>query len=242
MGSPNEAMECEVSAIRQIHALAGQEKREPTPREKRAIDRHFGKLMHLLAGRIHHFTRVYGLLDMQDDARQACAIGIHRGIAGYDPARARFTTFVTWQLRGELQNLRHRVRLDQRDSAKNVGARTVSIERKAGDGEVGAITIVDEYALLRTEAGASRILASRCADALLDEWEQAMRNRDGRTSGADLAAKLRAEREIVSRFLFQYPRKGAQSDLTKEQERQVTRRILRQCAGYGARLQTAAVI
>jgi hypothetical protein len=56
--------------------------------------------MELLGSRIYHFTRVYGLMDMQDDARQACAIGVHRAIAAYDPGQACFTTFVMWQLRG----------------------------------------------------------------------------------------------------------------------------------------------
>jgi hypothetical protein len=44
-------------------------------------------------------------------------------------------------------------------------ARTVSIEQRAGDGEGEAYTIADEAALIRTEAGASLILASRCANA-----------------------------------------------------------------------------
>ena len=223
-------MEREVGAIREIDVVAAREHRQPTLREKLAIDRHFAALMHLLGGRIYHFTRVYGLMDMQDDARQACAIGVHRAIAAYDPAQARFTTFVTWQLRGELQSLRHRVRLDQRDSAKSAGARTLSIDQQTGDGEGDAYTIVDEGALIRTESGASHILASRCANALLDEWELAMRDRDGGKSGASLTAKLSDERAIVGSFLFESLRNSQEGSLSKEQERQVTRRVLRHCA------------
>lgn len=231
MASSGDAIEREVRAIQEIGALAAQESRRETVREKRAINRHFGRLMELLGGRIYHFTRIYGLMDMPDDARQACAIGVHRAIAAYDPAKARFTTFVTWQLRGELQSLRHRVRLDQRDSAKRVGARTVSMDQQTDEGSGDIYTIVDEAAVLRTEAGASRILASRCADALLDEWEYAMRERDGGKSGAALTAKLGSERQIVRKFLFETPQAEHPSPLTKEQERQVTRRVLRHCAG-----------
>ena len=230
MGKPSLAMEREVTAIRKIVEVAAGENREQTLREKLAVDHHFGTVMHLLAGRIYHLTRTYGLMDMPDDARQVCAIGIHRAIAAYDPAQARFTTFVTWQLRGELQSLRHRVRLDQRDSAKKVGARTVSIELKVSGGEGSAYTIIDEGALIRAEAGASRFMASRCANALLNEWEQAMQDRDGGKSGAGLTAKLIAERRIVSNFLFENTKPDIARNLTIEQERQITRRILRHCA------------
>ncbi len=230
MGQSSQALEREVSAIREITTAAATQDRELTQREKQSIDRHFAALLDLLAGRIHHFTRLYGLMDMQDDARQACAIGVHRAIAAYDPAKARFTTFVTWQLRGELQSLRHRVRLDQRESAKSAGARTVSIEQKTSDGEGDAYTIVDETAQIRTEAGASRILATRCADALLDQWELAMRERDSGKSGDHLTQKLQAEREIVRSFLLGASNRQVAGPLTNEQERQITRRVLRHCA------------
>lgn len=234
MVSSGDAMEREVRAIREIGAQVAQESRRETVREKLAINRHFGRLMELLGSRIYHFTRVYGLMDMPDDARQACAIGIHRAIAAYDPAKARFSTFVTWQLRGELQSLRYRVRLDQRDSAKSVGARTVPMGQQTDEGFDDSYTIVDEAAVLRTEAGASRILASRCADGLLDEWEHAMRERDRGKSTDDLGAKLASERKIVRNFLFDNPRTEIESSLTKEQKRQVTRRVLRHCAAQVA--------
>jgi hypothetical protein len=120
MGQSSEALEREVSAIREITAVAAKQDREQAQREKLAVDRHFAALL---------------------------------------------------QLRGELQRLRHRVRLDQRDSDKSAGARTISIEQQSADGAGDAFMIVDEVALIRTESGASRILALRCATALLDNWE-----------------------------------------------------------------------
>jgi hypothetical protein len=94
-------MERKVGAIQKIKEQAELEIRELTALENFAVDRHFRALMELLGTQIYHFTRVYGLMDMQDDARQACAISVHRAIAAYDLAKARFTTFVMWQLRGE---------------------------------------------------------------------------------------------------------------------------------------------
>ncbi len=69
MGQSSEALEGEVSAIREVTAVAAKQDREQTQREKLAVDRHFAALLQLLGGRIDHFTRVYGLMDMQDDAR-----------------------------------------------------------------------------------------------------------------------------------------------------------------------------
>ena len=230
MGQSSKALEREVSAIREIKTAAEAQDRELTRREKQSIDSHFGALLNMLAGRIYHFTRLYGLMDMQDDARQACAIGVHRAITDYDPAQARFTTFVTWQLRGELQGLRHRVRLDQRDSAKTAGVRTISIEQQSGSGGDEAYMIADETAQIRTESGASQLMAARCANALLDEWEHAMRARDGGKSGNPLTQKLRAEREIVSSFLLGTPNRQLAGSMISEQERQITRRVVRHCA------------
>ena len=88
----------------------------------------FSKYPRLLAD--HHlveFVCDYGLVAHWEDAEQACAIGVHRAIEGYDPEKAQFTTFVNWQLRGELQSLRFRLMTDQRSSAKRVEATTVSI-------------------------------------------------------------------------------------------------------------------
>ena len=230
MSAHSDAMEREVAAIIAINEGATGAGRSRTLRENIAVDRHFSQLMIILGGRIRHFTKVYGLTDMRDDAQQACAIAIHRAIESYDPEQARFTTFVTWQLRGELQGLRHRVRLDQRESAKRMGARTVSLEQHNAGTELKAFTFHDENAQERTEAGASQLMAARCANALLDEWEQAMRARDKRHASLALNAKLAFERGIVTRFLTDTPEPQEDDTLTGEQKRQVTRRVLRHCS------------
>ncbi|NWN23219.1 sigma-70 family RNA polymerase sigma factor, partial [Escherichia coli] len=76
----------------------------------------------LIAPRIRHFVRQYGLTAHWEDAEQCCAIAVHRAIETYDPAKAQFTTFVNWQIRGELQSLRFRLMTDQRPSARKVEA------------------------------------------------------------------------------------------------------------------------
>lgn len=81
----------------------------------------------------------------------------------YQPDKAQFTTFVNWQIRGELQSLRFRLMTDQRPSAKKVEATTVSLHNVAfgPDGEETTLesVLVDDGALERTEAGASAYLA-----------------------------------------------------------------------------------
>ncbi|WP_204348458.1 sigma factor, partial [Klebsiella pneumoniae] len=71
-----------------------------------AVDRAFAQILKLIAPRIRHFVRQYGLTAHWEDAEQCCAIAVHRAIESYDPAKAQFTTFVNWQIRGELQSLR----------------------------------------------------------------------------------------------------------------------------------------
>ena len=158
-------------------------------------------------------------------------MAVHRAIEAYEPAQARFTTFVTWQLRGELQGLRHRVRLDQRESARKIGARTVSILQTNADGEAEALSLVDETALPAVEEGASKVMTTRCANRLLDEWQQQMlqRGSSGRRS-AELSAKLMEERTLVASHLFDFPRGSAGQGMTGEQMRQVTRRVVRHMA------------
>jgi hypothetical protein len=65
-----------------------------------------------------------------------------------------------------------------------------------------------------------------------------MRDRDGGKLGADLTVKLINEREIVRSSLFESPRVEGKRRLASEQERQVTRRVLRNCA---AQAQSAAI-
>lgn len=150
-----------------------------TARQRVYGDRAFAQVLKLLAPRIRHFIRQYGLAAHWDDAEQCCAIGVHRAIQAYDPERAQFTTFVNWQLRGELQSLRFRVMTDQRPSAKKVEATTVSLQAisMGAEGEANTLEsmIEDEYALERTEAGAGDHFAAKTREALLDAYVDHLR-------------------------------------------------------------------
>lgn len=243
MSAVTDALEREVAAIRAL----------PEPMDRRTgaeRDRRFGRVMQLIAPRIRHFTRAYGLLDMVDDAQQACAIGVHRAIRDYEPERARFTTFVNWQLRCELQALRHRVRLDSRESARRIGARTVSLDALLAESDMGApLQIADEHAHDRIEDHLAARMAQESFAAMLDRYEASLRERaardlakralqarvtmPGTVHPADMAAierDLARERGIVTRYVF------ADGDddkfdptlpLDNEKQRQISRRILR---------------
>jgi RNA polymerase sigma-32 factor len=146
-----------------------------TNRQRVEGDRAFAAILKLIAPRIRHFIRQYGLVGHWDDAEQCCAIGVHRAIQAYDPSKAQFTTFVNWQLRGELQGLRFRLMTDQRPSAKKVAATTVSLSAGVGDDESLEALIVDHDALARTEAGASAYLAGRTRTMLIDQYVDHLR-------------------------------------------------------------------
>ncbi|GGZ00310.1 sigma-70 family RNA polymerase sigma factor [Novosphingobium colocasiae] len=151
-----------------------------TRRQRAEIDRAFARILKLIAPRIRHFIRQYGLAGHWEDAEQCCAIAVHRAILAYEPEKAQFTTFVNWQIRGELQSLRFRVMTDQRPSARKVEATTVSLDAITGgaDGEGLSIlaAIADEDALDRTEAGASDYLARSAMRALTDTYVEHLRN------------------------------------------------------------------
>jgi len=165
------ALEAAVAAVIENRAPEGERQ---TARQRANTDRAFATILKLIAPRIRHFIRQYGLTAHWDDAEQCCAIGVHRAIEAYDPTKAQFTTFVNWQLRGELQSLRFRLMTDQRASAKKVEATTVSLNAASvgAEGDEGSLeTIIeDEFALDRTEAGASEYLARRATSALIDEY------------------------------------------------------------------------
>lgn len=145
-----------------------------TPRQRLELDRAFVRITALLAPRIRHFIRQYGLAGHWDDAEQACAIAVHRALQTYDREKAQFTTFVNWSIRGELQALRFRLMTDQRSSARKAAAITVSLNalvRPEGqDGAAVELAIEDEHALPRTEAGASQYLAESAMHTLLDSY------------------------------------------------------------------------
>jgi RNA polymerase sigma-32 factor len=145
-----------------------------TARARVEVDRAFARILKLIAPRIRHFIRQYGLAAHWDDAEQACAIAVHRAIQAYEPDKAQFTTFVNWQIRGELQSLRFRLMTDQRPSAKKVDATTVSLHMvtHGADGEETTLesVIEDEGAMAMTEAGASNYLADAAMRSLTDSY------------------------------------------------------------------------
>lgn len=167
---------------------------EPTRRQRANIDKAFVTILRLIAPRIRHFIRQYGLVAHWEDAEQCCAIAVHRAILGYDPAKAQFTTFVNWQIRGELQGLRFRLMTDQRPSAKKVAATTVSLSGVTSnvEGEERTLEsmIEDEHALSRTEAAASDFLANAATTSLIDTFIDDLRT----TSLEQLRRKPRAKR------------------------------------------------
>ncbi len=240
MSTITDALEVEVAAIRAIQ-------RQPAnARSKSAADAHFARILTLIAPRIRHFIRAYGLYDWREDAEQACAIGVHRAILAYDPAKARFTTFVTWQLRGELQGLRFRVRTETRDSARSVGASLVSLEVLSTGGEDGdgaGWQIADADALERTEALASDLLARRACGRMLDDYVDHMRSlaarqraRAPRRGGGEplemerIETRLARERAIIAAHMIGEdgdPEERASCGLTAEQKRQIARRATR---------------
>lgn len=191
------ALEAAVAAVSANTPPAnGPNATEQTRRQRAEVDRAFARILKLIAPRIRHFIRQYGLVGHWDDAEQCCAIAVHRAILAYEPEKAQFTTFVNWQIRGELQSLRFRVMTDQRPSARKVEATTVSLDAITGgeDGEGLSIlaAIADEDALGRTEAGASDYLAHSAMSALTDSYVEHMRN-----SGLDRIRRRAQPRKLT---------------------------------------------
>ncbi len=165
------AMETAVSALL---ALRGSDA-PPSARQRRDIDRIFLRILTLLGPRIRHFVRQYGLTAHREDAEQVCAIALHRALDSYDPAKAQFTTFINWMIRGELQGLRFRLMADQRPSARKVSATTISLDAMTfggadEDGAGAAFLIEDAEAVYLTEASASSYLADNAITMLLDSY------------------------------------------------------------------------
>ena len=177
-----------------------------TARQRAEADKAFATILKLIAPRIRHFIRQYGLVAHWDDAEQCCAIGVHRAIQGYDPEKAQFTTFVNWQLRGELQSLRFRLMTAQRPSAKKVDATTVSLHSVTAGGEGEETTlesvIPDEDALAHTESGASNYLAASARSALVDQYVTHMRA----VGTEQLKRRVRAKRVPARSFEPGVPR------------------------------------
>lgn len=175
----------------------------PGARTRAGVDRAFACLAALAAPRIRYFTRRYGLADVAEDAEQACWIALHRAADHYDPAQARFTTYVNWQIRAELQALRHRLHGDQRCAGRRAAA-MVSLEALVGDGVDQ--WLIDPAAEEAAERAAADELARLAADRLVADWamrREAVVMRTPRAAAApDRArAKLSVERDLVRRQL-----------------------------------------
>lgn len=249
MSKTTDQLEEAVATVIQNRAPEGE---KATARQRVAVDRAFARILTLIAPRIRHFIRQYGLAAHWDDAEQVCAIAVHRAIEMYEPEKARFTTFVNWQIRGELQALRFRLMADQRPSARKVAATTVSLQSlehrsEDGDGSV-EFAIPDEDALANTEAGAAGHMAQETASALLDAYvvhlrsvgmAQLDRNRqraaNGRRGAIDavevdrLEIRIQRDRDIIACHLFGTDAEvdALEPDLTRERLRQITRRAAR---------------
>ncbi|WP_308461760.1 sigma factor [Sphingomonas folli] len=172
------------------------ENEPPTARQRRELDRGFARILALIAPRIRHFIRQYGLTAHWEDAEQVCAIAVHRALQTYDPTKAQFTTFINWMIRGELQGLRFRLMTDQRPSARKVSATTVSLHALVGNGEDETemeVAIEEESALPLTEASASNYLAGSAIGALLDGYVAHLRA----VGLQQLSRRTRARRDRV---------------------------------------------
>lgn len=165
------ALEAAVAEVKENLPRDGE---KSSARKRAAVDKAFARILTLIAPRIRHFIRQYGLVGHWEDGQQVCSIAVLRAIEAYDSEKAQFTTFVNWQIRGELQSLRFRVMTDQRPSARKVEATTISLDAMSvnEDGEeMSAIALIrDEEALARTEAGASAYLAESATKTLVDRY------------------------------------------------------------------------
>lgn len=216
MSAKSDALEAAVSHY--IHARTALEA-APGPRARAMADRGFMRLAALLGPRIRYFTRAYGLADVAEDAAQVCAIALHRAVERYDPARARFTTYVNWQFRAELQALRHRLHGDQRRAGRRQAAATLSLD--ALPAEDMTEWLVDSTAEPATERGAADHLAGRAAERLIGEWAgrraSALRDSDRRS-----AARIADECALVRHHLTAFETTGR----LRESDRHIVRRAL----------------
>lgn len=162
--------------------------------DRRTAERSFVKLLSLLAPRIFRMTDDYGLRDMPDDARQACAIGIHRALDSYDATVARFSTHATWQMRGELQALCHRMRPERRQGVRRAGIRLIPLVDDSSAWEVA-----DEQALGAVQDTAAVAMAEALFDRLWNHYRDAQSQKPrARRDPQRFLANLRRDRMIMA--------------------------------------------
>lgn len=203
----------------------------PGARARMRADRAFARLAALAAPCIRYFTRRYGLADVAEDAAQVCAIALHRAAERYDPARARFTTYVNWQLRAELQALHLRLHGDRRSAGRRHVTATMSLDALQAEGADD--WPVDPAAEAATEAAARDSLAALVADRLVGEWASRRRATLSRAARADkdrVAERLAAETAMVRDQL----RVHQVVDRLSESARHIVRRVLADIARHAA--------
>lgn len=166
----------EVLVSKIMASRPNEEGRFASAQDRQAYNAAFERLLRTLRPRIRYFVRRYGLVNHTEDAEQVGAMAIHRAIASYNPDKAQFTTFVNWQIRGDMQGLRYTLMVDQRAPAKKVQASTVSLQSllSAGDDSHDGFEfdIEDEGALDLVERGASDYLARGAMEDLLELYEK----------------------------------------------------------------------
>lgn len=200
-------------------------------RARAVADRAFARLAALAGPRIRYFTRAYGLAEVAEDAAQVCAIALHRAAERYDPARARFTTYVNWQLRAELQALRHRLHGDQRCAGRRHVTATLSLDALQEDGADD--WLIDPVAETATEQCAADSLAGLVADRLVGDWAARRHAALLRTSRADsdrVEARVAAERALVRDQLLVTDA----ADRLRESDRHIVRRALADIVRHAA--------
>lgn len=211
------ALEAEVQSIRSLRDAMGRTRGSSRSYAHR-INQHYGRLFVLLEPTILRLSRRYGLIHLADDARQACRIGIFRAVCEWDAGRASFMTLVHWQMRGELQSLRHRMMPDRRQGARSAGVRVVSMQRNDGTERTELHSIPDEAALSMSESGAGKVMARRCFESL---WRRLPTER---LSGRN---PPEYEKQIIVAHIFGDGVTALPTDMSAEQCRQITRRLTR---------------
>lgn len=203
----------------------------PGARTRALADRAFARLTVQAAPRIRYFTRTYGLADVAEDAAQVCAIALHRAAERYDPARARFTTYINWQLRAELQALRHRLHGDQRCAGRRDVAAMLSLD--ALEEESGDDWLVDPAAEPATEQDAADSLAILVADRLVSDWAERRRaglSRGFRADSERIDERVAAEKALVRDQLMV----NDAADRLRESDRHIVRRALADMVRHAA--------
>jgi RNA polymerase sigma-32 factor len=128
--------------------------------QRAAIDRAFARICKLLAPRFRSLHPPVRPRHHWDDAEQCCAIAVHRAGGELRAREAQFTTFVNWQIRGELPVAPLPLMTDQRPAAQKVRRRRSRSQcRDRADGEESSLEslIEDEDALDRTSAAPATI-------------------------------------------------------------------------------------